>query len=59
MQKVLQGVTIARKRRYFAGIFGFELRSELGKLGVRHAGMPVVHPMIRLMEQSERYQPAE
>ena len=38
-----------------SGIFRLELRSELGQLRVRQAGMPVMHAVIRLMEQSESH----
>jgi hypothetical protein len=41
---------VARKRRYFAGVLRREFRSELGQFCVRHAGVPVMHAMIGLME---------
>ena len=58
-EKIHQGVPVARKGRYFAGIFRLEFRSELGQFRVRQARVPVMHAMIWLMEQSESHQAAE
>ena len=52
-------MSVARKRRYFAGIFRLQFRSELGQFRVGQAGVPVMHAMIGLMEQSESYKAAE
>ena len=58
-EKVHQRVPVARKGGYFAGILRLELRSELREFRVWQAGVPVMHAMIWLMEQSECDEPAE
>src|SRR5271165_6071106 len=58
-EKVHKRVPVAREGRYFTGILRFEFRRELGQFRVRQAGVPMMHTMIWLMEQSESDEPAE
>ena len=58
-KKVHQGVAVARKRGYFAGILWRELRNESGQFRVREASVPMMHAMIRFMEQSKGDEPPE
>src|ERR1700752_2384246 len=58
-KQIHQRVPVAWKGGYFARVLRLEFRSELRQLRVRHTGVPVMHAMIWLVEQSESYQPAK
>ena len=57
--EIPKSVPIAGEGWAFARSCGREHRSKLGQFCMRESGMPVMHTVIRLMEQCETRKPAK
>ena len=57
--EVPKGVPIAGEGWAFTRSCRREYRSELGHFRMRESGIPVMHAMVRLVEQSETHEPAK
>ena len=58
-EEMLKCLPVTRKGRSFIRSRRLEDRNELGKLGVRESGMPVMDTMKGFVQQCKRYQFAQ